>query len=328
MTTLTPAELFQTTWGHLCFVIGLLGNPFIIYATIGYRAIKLDSMSVWIINNLAVVDTANCLMVLLPQLVQQHGKLQGFVLFNNNTFHDVYASYFFLFLTANGVLVNFLSVNKLLRCVFPLKNLHCSFRQKVALSVVTYLLSIIPTIYVAYGWADGFMSASEEKLSDLDYLGFHGFGNSEFKENVTSMQRNGLHAILVIFNALPCVTVIALNLTLIAFAAKMSNAGIKRTNIVIVIMVTASFLISVFPNFITQIFSESQAFKEVSLVLLFTISAVNPFIYFALNPTFRKFSMDFLCGKNPTAQTVGVSSGYRANSASSPRFNLSQERRK
>ena len=60
---------FEIAWEQICFILGVSGNVFVLYATIAHKAIKLDKMSIWIIKNLAVADIGNCVLVLLPILL-------------------------------------------------------------------------------------------------------------------------------------------------------------------------------------------------------------------------------------------------------------------
>ena len=72
-------QVLLQIWCHVCFLLGVLGNTFVLYATIYHKAIKMDKMSVWIIQNLAASDLANCFLVLLPnQFVEQVVLFQSF----------------------------------------------------------------------------------------------------------------------------------------------------------------------------------------------------------------------------------------------------------
>ena len=74
---------FEIAWVQISFILGVSGNVFVLYATIAHKAIKLDKMSIWIIKNLAVADIGNCVLVLLPILLIQHGKLYDVLVFGS-----------------------------------------------------------------------------------------------------------------------------------------------------------------------------------------------------------------------------------------------------
>lgn len=159
----------QIVWGTISFILGITGNVFVLYATIAHNAIKLDKMSVWIVKNLAVTDIFNCVLVLLPTLLLQYGKLSNTIL-SNRTLVSIMASYLYSFFLANSYLVNFLSINKLFRCMFPLRNLDSSSRQRLTVTMVTVFICSLPTLWLAYGFLGGFLCVREEWRS-VGYLG-------------------------------------------------------------------------------------------------------------------------------------------------------------
>ena len=44
-TSLNSVWMFQIVWGTISFTLGMMGNVFVLYATIVHNAIKLDKMS-------------------------------------------------------------------------------------------------------------------------------------------------------------------------------------------------------------------------------------------------------------------------------------------
>ena len=136
MSTLETIWRCQIAWGQISFLLGVLGNIFTLYATTAHNAIKLDKMSIWIIKNLAVADICNCLLVILPILLYQYGKVSQLQIYGVK-FNKIFACYRYTFLAANLLLVNILSLNKLLRCLFPLRNLVPTKRQKMFVTMTT-----------------------------------------------------------------------------------------------------------------------------------------------------------------------------------------------
>ena len=168
-TTLNSVWMFQIVWGTISFILGLSGNVFVLYATIVHNAIKLDKMSVWIIKNLAVADICNCVLFLLPTLLTQYGKLTGTIVFGE-TFYAVMACYVYSFFVSSVFLVNFLSINKFMRCMFPLRNLNCSRLQKFCVTLFTVIVSSLPILWFAYSILDGFQCLRNEWRL-INYLG-------------------------------------------------------------------------------------------------------------------------------------------------------------
>ena len=287
-TTLNSVWMFQIIWGTISFIFGMLGNMFVLYATIVHNAIKLDKMSVWIINNLAVADICNCLLVLLPIILTQYGKLLGTLLFEER-FHIIMSCYMYSFYAANIFLVNFLSINKLIRCMFPLRNLDCSRRQRLTVTIVTILASSFTMVRQIYAITNGSGIFSKNAMS-TGYLGVE--YATIIIDPCKRVQRKKVFSdlIMIISIALPCLSLIILNSALIIFAVKKSNTSLNKRNLVIVIIMVSTFLLSFLPYFLVY-FSDfsSLEIKEIVLAIPAMSAWNNPFIYFAVNRTFNTF---------------------------------------
>ena len=287
-TTLNSVWIFQICWGQISFILGLSGNVFVLYATILHNAIKLDKMSVWIVKNLAVADICNCLLLLLPILLTQYGKLLGTLLFEE-WFYIVMSCYMYLFFAANIFLVNFLSVNKLIRCMFPLRNLYCSRRERLTVTVVTILSSSVTLVWQIYIILNGISILSENAMS-IGYLGFdHATTISiQCKKGQTEKVLSDL--ILIILIALPCLSLIILNSALVILAVKKSNTSLNKRNLLIVIIMVSTFLLSFVPYLIVYLLeSTTQESKEITAVITYLSLWNNPLIYFAVNRNFNTF---------------------------------------
>ena len=252
-------------------------------------------MSIWIIKNLAVADICHCLLVLLPTLLTQYGKLNKTLIFGE-TFYSALGCYGYTFLVANLLLVNVLTFNKLMRCMFPLRNLDSTTCQRILVTNITAVYSSVPAIWIVYGHLDGFVTFSN------DWREMNNLGASEIA-SANNINQSGYtkmidYALTVIFSALPCFTLMALNLALVIFAVKRSNSGINKSNLVIVFLMTATVLISIIPHFIDIIFisiNENSSvqwreYSEIAWSLIYLSSLINPFIYFSINPSFREFT--------------------------------------
>ena len=308
---------FQIIWEQICFILGTFGNSFVLYATTAHNAIRLDRMSIWIIQLLAVADLGNCFLVLLPTLLTQYGKLCHTMVFKKS-FYTVMGCYSYSFIIANIFLVNFLSLNKLTRCLFPLRNLTTSKRHKNIVAGVTLLFSLLPTIWAIIDLAHGFRQL-DPSWRDMRYLGARDVGKLYL--NFQKMTYSPLipYLLLVILCALPCLTLVLTNSALLIFAIRKSNSTVNKMNLLVVVFVTLGFLISFMPEFLSQTLLKtlnSAPYSELGWVALFFSIWTNPFIYFFVNPTFRRFTKNtFLCrertssfrGNNSnTAQTVRI----------------------
>ena len=229
--------ILQQVWCHICFILGLSGNTFVLHGTIAHNAIKLDKMSQWIIKNLAFVDTFNCIFVLLPMLIIQYG---GNVWIFGDALCSVSAACRFTFLNANILLINALTINKLCKCIFPLRNLVPSKRKMVFITSMAVSFSLIPAIWIGIGMAMGFTNGKfQPSRSFCEQTPFDVF---------TTLVTKIVDRVLVIFIvAIPSVTLILSNVVLVGYAAKKANTRINKINILIVIFVTAFFLVAFMP---------------------------------------------------------------------------------
>ena len=270
----------QQAWCHICLVLGLQGNIFVLHGTIVHNAIKLDAMSKWIIKNLAVFDIFNCMFVLLPVLIIQYA---GNVWILGNTFCKVSAAYRYSFLIANIFLINALSSNKLYRCLFPLRDLVPSRRRMCLTTIVVVFFSLIPMGWILFGLANGSHSV-------------------KFQPSRSSCEQTPLNSLktsqttilgdlsLVLCVALPMITLILSNTVLVGYAMRKSNTRINKVNILTVIFVTVSFLVSFVPLLIVLFLRVRGKTRDAAWAATFLSSWINPFVYVAVNPSFRKYA--------------------------------------
>ena len=287
-TSLNSVWMFQIVWGTISFTLGMMGNVFVLYATIVHNAIKLDKMSVWIIKNLAVADICNCVLFLLPTLLTQYGKLLGTLLFEER-FYMVMSCYIYSFYVANMFLVNFLSVNKLIRCMFPLRNLDSSRRQRLTVTIVTILACSVTMIWQIYTISTGLDILSKNAMS-TGYLGVEHMTTIINRCKMEQTEKVLSDLILIICLALPCLSLIILNSALVIFAVKKSNTSLNKRNLVTVIIMVSTFLLSFLPYFLVNFLDlASLEINEMVAAIPFMSAWINPIIYFAVNPTFSTF---------------------------------------
>ena len=283
----------QIAWGQISFIFGVVGNVFTLYATSAHDAIKLDSLSIWIIKNLAVADICNCILVIFPILLNQYGKINGSIILGI-VFVKILTCYRYNFFVANLFLVNILSLNKLLRCVFPLRNFVTTKRQRIIVSTTIVFVSILPTIWTVYGLQGGFLSLPEW-WKDPDYSGSVYIGTLSYHAERNSNLESALHWIMIgMLNALPCLTLAILNTSLIVVALAKAKSTVKKTSILTVVLVTVGIQISILPHFVELILKffdkDLLAREEIVWSISYISTWINPIIYFLVNPTFRKFT--------------------------------------
>ena len=59
-------KVISLLWSNLSLILGITGNSYVLCATTRHKAINLDKISIWAIQQLSVVDLANCILVLVP----------------------------------------------------------------------------------------------------------------------------------------------------------------------------------------------------------------------------------------------------------------------
>ena len=277
-------NILSLIWCHTSLLLALIGNSFVIYSTVYHKAIKLDKLSVWIIQNLAVSDLiVNNICILVPVIISLYANNQWVL---GDTFCKAIFMYKYAGCAASIFLINSLSLNKIMRCLFPLRNLDCSRRQRWSLTVITIIVAMILPIYYFYG-------AIVERIFIVDFSVTQCFCWS----NQTAFPKSW-HIIFeyfttILLNGLPCLTLFLMNTFLVIYAVNKTNNPVNKTNIMIVILVTASFLISVLPYFIYAMlrgdsWDETDYTIRLVTFIMFLSFWTNPVIYFFANNHFRK----------------------------------------
>ena len=284
---MTLAEvIISHIWCHLSLFLGLLGNSYVLHSTIVYRAIKLDKLSVWIIQNLAVSDLINAVIVLIPVLISLYAD-SNWVL--GETFCKISFGYKYLGIVANMVLINILSINKMIRCLFPLKTLNCSRTQRLSVTVTAVITMLIPPTWQLY-------------KSTLTTIYQVHFSKSQCMCWMIQISTPKIwHLILDyllsgLLNALPCITLIGVNTFLVIFAVRKSTRTVNKMNIVVVILITTLFLVATLPYFIYymisgDVWSDDDVILRFVTFIFFMAFWSNPVVYLATNRYFWRFTV-------------------------------------
>jgi hypothetical protein len=257
----------------------------VLYSTIHHKAIKLDKLSVWIIQNLAVADLMNTVLILIPVIISLYAN--RWVL--GDTFCMVMFIYKYVGSVANVILINALALNKTLRCLFPLRILNSSKAQHVFVSVFTLVSVMILPVWSFYG-------ACVRHFLLVEYSPSQTMCWSVFSPDAESWHHFVGYLLAGILNGLPCLALCVMNTFLVGYALKKSNTTVNKMNIVIVVMVTLSFLLPMLPYFIYYMVSGDSWATHHNTVrfvtfIMFISSWANPPIYFLTNKSFRLFTM-------------------------------------
>ena len=123
--------------------------------------------------------------------------------------------------------------------------------------------------------------------------------------------------ISVLHAPLPCLTLILMNTFLILFAMKKSLTKINKMNIMIVFLVTCVFLSSFLPYFAFYVvypeYDDGIDGLRVVTLLPLVSSCANPAVYYLTNPSFRRFTRDFVRRKGTFVGTTITSNNVLFN---------------
>ena len=285
----------QIAWGQFSLLLGLVSNPFVLYATIAHNAIRLDKLSVWIINNLAVVDIMNTLIVLLPNLQTQY--LGGKWVLGRDLCY-AYSCCRFAFFVVNIFLIMVMSLNKLIRCLYPLRSLDSSKCQRIVITVAAAIVSALSPAWIAYGFKDGFYRIATTN----QFEGSRNICKSIFSPDKAGEVKRDIFTILAVtLDVIPCLGLVVINSILVIYAIKKTNTTVNKRNLVVVITVTTCTLLAFIPLFVTMMFRRATSWAVDELAWSITFSSLwsNPIIYLAVNPAFREFAKNTICFWRP-----------------------------
>ena len=302
-------------WGQVSFLLGVCGNLLVLYATIFHNAIKLDKISTWIIKNLAVVDLCNCIFVVVPAISNQYSE--GKWVFGSGLCY-INAINQYTFMIANVNLITFLSINKLLRCVYPLRNLSPSRLQRGSVTLAAFLISLIPLIWIAIGLSQNLLLLTE---NDEEIVVRTCRAYFEQTGEISAASIIGL-AVTGVSNGLPNMVLTISTAVLLVYAIKKTNRPINKKNVLVVVSVTVIFLLSFFPfmlymtaHLFPATFEEAYLYSIFEWVWSFTFLSTwsNPVIYLVMNESFRDFVKSAACVQKFTSR---VSSSSQQQSTS------------
>ena len=288
-------------WVQVSLIVGVSGNVFVLYATIFHNAIKLDEMSIWIIKNLAVADFCSCIFVAVPAIANLYSE--GEWVFGSGLCY-AHAIIVFSPVTANAVLVNILSLNKLMRCMYPLTYLNCSRLSKTLVSLFTVIISSIPMAWNVVALSNRAFSYVLIRINDEHITALRTCTAYFLDTNTVTKTTRIVVSVATVFTAVPCFTLIITTTKLMVYALKNTNRPINKRNVLMAILVTASFLSSFLPftiyavaHFFPRTISDKllEEMFEWACAFSFLCSWSNPVIYVLTNKSFRDFTKRYWC---------------------------------
>ena len=280
----TAAEQAATTlWCCLCLLLGLLGNCLLISGILN-RALKLDTISIWIVLNLSVADLVHMVVTVLPMCIT---NLAGNVWVLGETLCVAGSVFVAVGLVARIVLVNMFAGHRLLRCMFPFRGSLSTSHSRVIITATALLVTSIFPVWNLVAHFNGYTVAV-----------FWAIGS---KCAGWPVQHQTVHrALTVALFGAPCVPLALSNFTLVWFAAKKSRA-VKSCpnmkNIFVVLLVTLLMLLTLIPinliNFFKDPVMTSVYFLRFATLFLNVSTFLNPLVFFVTHSSLRHFIMKY-----------------------------------
>ena len=279
---------FLIAWTCSSFILGVLGNTFILFATYR-RAIKIDPNSLLFIKNLAVSDILFTLIWVLPTLITLCNK-ESWVLGDELCRVTTYLQYTPAISTI--CFITMLSLNKFVRCKFPLKVWRMSSRTSYLITVTSWTFGLLhPSIYFFSS-----LTRSDKReimlyppKSSCDY--YHGMHLTEHWHRIDMICS-------IIYTFIPTIVLIGANIGLIKLVTE-KGRNINRSNLALIFVVTVVFVCSYSPyvvRYTAPMIVKSAVhkipgwFKTLMNFVLFVNSWFNLFAYYLTNASFRYFT--------------------------------------
>ena len=117
------SRIFLTGWNIVTVFLSLLGNTFVLVASKYGKAIKLDRVSIVLLENLAVADIGTSLFVIVPSIIwlftsKHEGDHSSYV---TSWMVRIMRVPSMVFMAAGMLLISILNCCKLFSLLFPLR---------------------------------------------------------------------------------------------------------------------------------------------------------------------------------------------------------------
>ena len=275
-------------WSIFSIILSLLGNITVLVSSLRYRAIKLDKVSVVLIENIAVADLGDTLLVIIPttwSLLTNEKTVVHF--FTEEPIGKVLcfavAHLQFLFPLASLFMICALNISKLICLVSPLRS---HVRSKIPAYCVAGLA------WSAYGLRLLAVEMAGEKV-------VYGYWEKGFRCGVDIPKKVSWPDVIlmVLFGGIPTIVLSFCVVLMIFYVSRV--AEIKREAIVVNILVSVVFVVSVGPAVARVVWLGVKVSDDllptcfklwvVGVFTNYIMSFANPFIYYFSCRSFQDF---------------------------------------
>jgi len=270
-----PIRYFLTIWSILAATLSFAGNTVVLVASRKFRALKVDKVSVKLIENLAVADLGYTLVGIIPTI--------GALIANNwiygRQFCVVNKVLTNIFFNMTTLLVSLLSVSKLTCLLFPI---HARTRRSRHAVILVTLVWVLVTTY----------SVVSTAVSNPELY----YDTVTFQCWVNYTNRIPFGTILVGWMLLMNVIII-ISTTWLLVQVKILTLGLKKGAIAIVV-ISVIFTIATLPAAIIMImkmahvqFGEEAGpvFNIVTTYIFYISNFFNPAVYYFTIRSFKHF---------------------------------------
>ena len=293
---------FLAAWSVISTVLGGGGNLLIIIA-IWKKRFELDHTSLWFLLHISLADLCYIIVFIIPSIPS---NIIGRWLFGD--FLCVFTTNVCqIFAIVHLLALATFSLNKFLRCMFPLKALYATLskRGKMLVAAVIWTVSCVPTAeyYVLDRGSQFDTSINRCFISDRADSHTRWFNIDKFN--------------FLFFSAVPVVIVIISNLGLVAIVFRSSKHALRATTYIVL-----SLAVLLLPSWIPVVFyavtqnTKNYVFYRVVHYTIPIDSTLSPLAYCWLNDELKKYIMEIFCCRrydsHPLRVTYGSSSSQVA----------------
>ena len=310
-------QITLSLWTSFACVAGLIGNTFTLIATLQYKAITMDKVSILFIQNIAAGDLLYNLTYILPSAISQ---IAGY--WPLGSFLCGLVSHFeFIGALSTSLFIVLISGFKLLMCLRPLRVAMFTKRRAVGVCGVVWAVSLTNTL-----------------LSFTAHPGrYYDSTLAICQSNLYKAESGVLFALLIIFNLIPMILIFSISTWLLVIASKYTHAhrtktpsensqdsspnglksalqnlstvtnSINKKALYTTLLISGLYFISWSPFIIYIITASIMGSSAPSWLALFGgyFSQINtwcnPIVYTCTNKRFAKFVMRMLCCRKSKA---------------------------
>ena len=282
-------------WSIFTGAASLVGNITVLVASLIYNAIKLDKVSVVLIQNLAIADLGYTITIILPTigsaLAQKWFYGRHLCVFTAYTQWE--------FACMNVVLISALNICKLTCLLYPLRARNRSKRSGYIIAVALWIFSISYTTVM--GLVDG--GYDTISFDTKIYALFRCAMNFE----LTMIVR--IYAMGTLFTNMSII--IATTAWLLYFVQKVR--GLQKQGVVSLMLISVVFILTYMPYGISTVIQNAHITKMgvayrkyyiYSVFIIFVNSCANPIIYYISVKSFKEFINKIIFGKLPNQYQI------------------------